>query len=114
MIRKSFVLASAMALICVTAAQAQKVGTYTGQSADGNFMSMSVTESGGVFSISSANVNFVANCDSGGTASEGWGFFSEYPRTVATHRLRLQMTTTIFSAAFTFPTTTPLRGRSPA
>jgi hypothetical protein len=59
-----------------TGAQAQKVGTYTGTSDDGGFISLTLTESGGVFTAAGMNVNFMANCTHPTrTTNEGWGFF---------------------------------------
>jgi hypothetical protein len=59
-----------------TAALAQKVGTYSGNSADGGYISFSVTESGGIFSFGNGDVNFMAACTNPvRTASEGWGFY---------------------------------------
>lgn len=69
-------LAAFLALAGMTGtAQAQKAGTYSGTSQDGGAISMSVTGTG-PYTITSMNVNFLANCQStGDTANEGWGFY---------------------------------------
>ena len=78
--------ATVVPMVCAAGfAQAQKAGTYNGQSADGNFMSMTVTESGGVFTITNTSVDFVATCrHPPGTASEGWGFYLGIPVSAGT------------------------------
>jgi hypothetical protein len=77
MIRSSFLLIAIATLIgTATGAVAQKVGTYSGTSADGSFMSFSVTKNGGVFSFTNGDVNFQAACKNPvRTAFEGWGFY---------------------------------------
>jgi hypothetical protein len=62
-------------------AHAQKVGTYSGKQSDGGFISFTVTESAGVFSLGSMNVNFSATCKNpgAGTTNEGWGFYLNQP-----------------------------------
>lgn len=73
---RNFIAVLAGALFTATGAMAQMAGTYSGTSADNNFISMVVTESGGVFTVTSMNVSFVASCNiPGNTVSEGWGFF---------------------------------------
>lgn len=57
---------------------AQKVGSYTGQSADGNTVSLTVTGSPGSYEIGNMSVGFTAPCKSG-TATEGWGFTLNTP-----------------------------------
>ncbi len=70
-----FIAAFAGALFTATGAMAQLAGNYLGTSADGNTISMVVTESGGVFTATTMNVGFVASCNiPGNTVSEGWGF----------------------------------------
>jgi len=65
-----------ISIALIAAAQAQKVGTYSGTAADGTFISFSVTESGGIFSFANGDVNFQAQCTHPSrVASEGWGFF---------------------------------------
>lgn len=56
-------------------AHAQQVGSYSGMTSNGTNVSISVTGSGGVFSIGNMNVGFTATCDSGQPTTEGWGFF---------------------------------------
>src|SRR5690242_7216520 len=77
MTSKSFLVLAIASLIGTTSsALAQKVGTYSGTSADGGFVSFSVVENSGVFSFTNGDVNFMAACTSPArTASEGWGFF---------------------------------------
>ena len=75
-----FIAALAGALFTATGAMAQLAGTYVGTSADGGNISMVVTESGGVFTATTANVGFVASCNiPGSTVSEGWGFSLNQP-----------------------------------
>ena len=75
-----FIAVFAGALFTATSAMAQLAGTYLGTSADGNTISMVVTESGGVFTATTVNVGFVASCNvPGSTVSEGWGFSLNQP-----------------------------------
>ena len=77
MIRKTLFTIAALAL-CTGAAQAQKVGTYSGTAEDGTFISFSVDKNGtgGTFRFVNGDVNFQAACTNPArTASEGWGFF---------------------------------------
>ena len=58
------------------ALHAQQVGTYSGTSADGQTITMQVTETSGQFFFGNVNVHFEATCTHpAGTADEGWGFF---------------------------------------
>jgi hypothetical protein len=68
--------ASAALATLATPAVAQQAGSYAGTSADGSYVSLTVTESGGVFTITGMNVNMLAACKhTGNTANEGWGFY---------------------------------------
>jgi len=70
-----FALTALLATACFAGtAEAQKAGTYSGTSADGAFISLTVTGTG-PFTITSMNVNFIAPCNVGSPANEGWGFF---------------------------------------
>ena len=56
--------------------QAQKVGTYSGTSLDGAFISLEVEQPGGIFTFTNGDVNFMAQCTHPSRiASEGWGFY---------------------------------------
>jgi hypothetical protein len=57
---------------------AQKVGSYTGSSADGNTISLNITGSPGAYTITGMSVGFTAQCKSG-VATEGWGFSLNIP-----------------------------------
>ena len=60
--------------------QAQKVGTYSGTSADGGFISLKVEQPGGVFTFTAGDVNFMPHCTHPSRiASEGWGFSLDIP-----------------------------------
>jgi hypothetical protein len=66
----------AVTLFTATGASAQLAGTYSGHTADNNSISMVVTESGGIFTATTMNVGFVADCNTGNSVSEGWGFLA--------------------------------------
>lgn len=77
MIRTSAFLAGLAFLTLAGSAQAQKVGTYSGTSEDGGFISFSVDKNGtaGSFRFANGDVNFMAQCNNPSRiASEGWGF----------------------------------------
>jgi hypothetical protein len=70
----------AVALSTATGALAQQAGFYAGTSADGGNISLTVVDNGGVLTITSMNVAFIANCNiPGNTVSEGWGFYLGTP-----------------------------------
>lgn len=79
MMRKPlFIAGTAALLLSAGAAQAQKVGTYSGTADDGTFISFSVDKNGtaGAFRFVNGDVNFQAQCTHPArVASEGWGFF---------------------------------------
>jgi len=81
MIRKALLVAAAVSATCLAgAAQAQSAGTFAGTSADGGNISVVVTGTAPNFTITSMNVNFMANCTHPArTANEGWGFFLGIP-----------------------------------
>ncbi|HTT97596.1 MAG TPA: hypothetical protein VMF58_06065 [Rhizomicrobium sp.] len=57
-------------------ASAQSAGSFAGTSDDGQFISLTVTQSGGTFTVTNMDVNIQAPCKrTGDTANEGWGFF---------------------------------------
>jgi hypothetical protein len=73
------VSAAAFALACGSAS-AQKAGSYSGQTADNNTISLTVTGTSPNFSVGGMNVGFVADCArTGNSVSEGWGFFLGQP-----------------------------------
>lgn len=75
-----FIAVFAGALFTATGALAQLAGSYSGTSADNSNISLTVTESGGVFTVTNMNIGFVASCNiPGSTVSEGWGFFLGQP-----------------------------------
>ena len=76
MVRKVLLASIAMALSMTTGALAQEAGSYAGTSADNNTISLTVTETSGVFTVTSMSVGFTANCAlQGNSVNEGWGFF---------------------------------------
>ncbi len=113
MARKALLASFAMALSMTTGALAQQAGTYSGTSADNNTISMTVTESGGVFTVTSASVGFVADCNvPGNTVTEGWGFFLGQQLTTERQILPPAMTTTTSLEACTLPATIRSKARS--
>jgi hypothetical protein len=73
---RKFIAVFAGALFAATGALAQQAGSYSGTSADNSNISLTVTESGGVFTIGTMNVGFVAACNvPGNSVSESWGFY---------------------------------------
>jgi hypothetical protein len=57
-------------------ASAQSAGSFSGSSVDGGTISLTVTQVGGTFTVTSMNVNMLTACKHTGlTANEGWGFF---------------------------------------
>ena len=62
MVRKVLLASIAMALSMTTGALAQEAGSYAGTSADNNTISLTVTETSGVFTVTSMSVGFTANC----------------------------------------------------
>jgi hypothetical protein len=75
--RKSIFAAGIVSALCMAGgAQAQSAGSFAGQSADGNTISLTVTDTAGVFEVTGMSVGFMADCKrTGGSVSEGWGFF---------------------------------------
>jgi hypothetical protein len=68
-------LAIALAVFGVLPASAQKVGTYSGSSKDGNPITIEVAKSSGKFTITNMNVQMTATCSvTGRTVGEGYGF----------------------------------------
>ncbi len=57
-------------------AQAQSAGSFAGQSADGNTISLTVTDTAGVFEVTGMSVGFMGRLQTHRrSVSEGWGFF---------------------------------------
>jgi hypothetical protein len=80
MIGRTFAAALTVALATATGTLAQQAGNYSGTTADGHTITLTVTESGGIFSITTMNVSFLANCNiPGNTIYEGWGFYLGQP-----------------------------------
>jgi hypothetical protein len=77
MTRVSIFTAGLLSALCAAgAAQAQSAGSFSGTSADGNTVSLTVTQSGSTFTVTGMNVGFMADCKrTGNVATEGWGFF---------------------------------------
>jgi hypothetical protein len=58
-------------------ASAQAAGSFAGTSADGNTISLTVTQSGSTYTVAGMSVGMSAFCKKlGDTKDEGWGFFS--------------------------------------
>lgn len=58
-------------------AYAQAAGSFAGTSADGQTISLTVTQSGSTFTVTGMSVGMSAFCKKlGDTMDEGWGFFS--------------------------------------
>jgi hypothetical protein len=77
--RTALSVAAVLALLgMANGAQAQKAGTYSGTSADGGNISLTITGSE-PFMLSNMNVNFMGACKNGEMVSEGWGFFLGMP-----------------------------------
>jgi len=75
MIRNSVLLAGIASLALMSSACAQKVGSYSGTSVDGGFITFSVAKDGANFIFTTGDVNFMAQCNNPSRiASEGWGF----------------------------------------
>lgn len=67
---------AALSIFPFVPALAQKAGTYSGTTDDGNSVSFTVVDNGGTFEMTSASINFTDTCKHpDGTANEGWGFF---------------------------------------
>jgi hypothetical protein len=74
---KAFLSATGIFLIAFPVS-AQRVGSYTGKSADGNVVNLTIAGSPGAYTISGLSVGFTAQCKTG-TADEGWGFSVNTP-----------------------------------
>lgn len=77
MIRKTLFVAGAFsAMFLAGGAHAQSAGSFAGQSADNSTISLTVTNTGGTYTVTGMSVGFTADCKKTGlSATEGWGFF---------------------------------------
>lgn len=75
--RVALLVSSALISIApIAGANAQVAGTYSGTSADGALIVMTVTGTTGNFEFTTVNVNMLPECTNPARqVSEGWGFF---------------------------------------
>jgi hypothetical protein len=73
------IFAGVVGAACLIAggASAQTAGSFAGQTADGNTVSLTITQSGSTYTVAGMSIGMSAFCKRTGiTMNEGWGFFS--------------------------------------
>lgn len=77
-----------LSIVPIAALHAQAVGTYSGTSADGGFITLSVQKPAGTFTFTMGDVNFMPQCTKPSRiASEGWGFSLNQPIVAGTNNI---------------------------